>query len=471
MKRAARKSFKTLVEQNIIQSLGLENTAPNFVDPELLERFFLDIDAKGSYHPISDDKGVEYELCSLYDYLDPLYKTTYALASNLVEGALENALIENDFFQITQSLPVDAASMRRFNEFWLADNRYLHVYRNLAKPYDLDSLGNTICGQYSMFFNPAAGFISSVEDLAKFDIALDENRLISAESKELAFAPTYSPSGEQFPYGIGWFVQEYDGVKFVWHGGEWHCTSALYLKVPEEELTLIVLANARSMSNGFSMGEGDVLNSGVGLAFLRLFVFEKRYNEVGPDIDWKTFSDEIVEDIHQIEHSGMKELYRKQLRNMETMFLRIGPIEVFHKLVRRVHPFLISQEKVPADHSRILGEIAEVGNNEHRIANFNVEGGESVHVHCIGEAWEGKVFDYGWIEQSTTGDTVWRMEASASEHAGGSVKNRQMDVMIHLPEGAYRLHFESDDSHSYDHWNAAPPDHLFWGIVVYTEDR
>jgi CubicO group peptidase (beta-lactamase class C family) len=469
MKRATGKSFRTLLEDRIIQPLQMENTAPNLIDPELLERFFSYIDEKKSYSLLRNDRNAEYELCSLYDYFDPLYDTTYALASNLVAHALENGLIESNLFRITQMLPIDAASTRKFNEFWLSDNRYLRIYRNLSRPYDLDSMGNIVSGQYSMFFNPAAGLISSVEDLAKFDIALDENRLISEESRELAFTPTSSPSNERFPHGIGWFVQEYDGVKLIWHGGEWDCTSALYLKVPEEELTFIVLANARSMSGGFSMGEGDVLNSGVGLAFLRLFVFEEKYGEIGPDIGWKAFSAEIVEEIRHIKSDALKELYRRQLQNMETMFLRMGPIEIFHELVRGVHPFLMVQEEFSEAQMGVIAKIADVGNSEHRVADFKMGREGRVRVFCVGEAWEGDEFDYGWIE-STMGDTVWKMEVVKSEHAGGSVKNRMAEETIYLPSGRYRLHYESDSSHSYGNWNAAPPDQLFWGIVVYGDE-
>jgi CubicO group peptidase (beta-lactamase class C family) len=471
MKSASGKSFKTLLEQRILQPLKMENSAPNFVDPEIIERFRSYCDERGYPGCIRDEKGVEYELCDLYDYSDPLYGRTYALACNLVAGALENALVEGEYFRVPQILPIDAASKRNFNGFWLADNRYLHVYRNLAKPYDLDSVGTIIHGQYSMFFNPAAGLISTAGDLAKFDIALDEHRIISEETKEFAFTPMRAPSGAPFPYGIGWFVQEYDGVKLVWHAGEWDCISALYLKVPQEALTFIVLANAPSMSSAFSMGEGDVLNSGVGLAFLRLFVFEEKYNEMSPDIDWKTFSDEIAEEIRQIKSEGMKDLYRKQVRNMETMFLRIGPVEVFHELVKGVHPLLMVQEESQITGKKILAKIADIGNNEHRVVDFELAAAERVRIYCIGEAWDGEEFDYGWIESITSGEILWRMEFEKTMHAGGSVKNRKADTDVQLLPGRYRLHYRSDDSHAYGSWNAAPPDDIFWGIVVYTEDK
>jgi CubicO group peptidase (beta-lactamase class C family) len=42
----------------------------------------------------------------------------------------------------------------------------------------------------------AAGLITTVRDLAKFDVALDRNRIVSAASKEAMFTPACSGSGE-----------------------------------------------------------------------------------------------------------------------------------------------------------------------------------------------------------------------------------------------------------------------------------
>ena len=33
------------------------------------------------------------------------------------------------------------------------------------------------------------------------------------------FTPTRSTNGKRLPYGLGWFVQEYKGMKLVWHYG------------------------------------------------------------------------------------------------------------------------------------------------------------------------------------------------------------------------------------------------------------
>src|SRR5512137_2823517 len=51
--------------------------------------------------------------------------------------------------------------------------------------------------------------------------------------------------------------------------------------------------------------------------------------------------------------------------------------------------------------------------------------------------------------------------------AGGVGNNRQVNDQITLPAGTYRLHFRSDDAHSFGNWIDLPPDTLFWGIALY----
>jgi len=120
--------------------------------------------------------------------------------------------------------------------------------------------------------NAGGGMISTVCDLAKFDVAIDRNQIFSEVSKEAMFSPTRSSSGQVLPYGLGWFVQEHHGVKLVWHYG-WapYAYSSLILKVPEKEVTLILLANSDGASAPFDLGAGDVLTSPFAVAFLNQF--------------------------------------------------------------------------------------------------------------------------------------------------------------------------------------------------------
>lgn len=113
--------------------------------------------------------------------------------------------------------------------------------------------------------------VSTVLDLAKFDVAMDRNQIVSQESKEAMFTPTLSTNGQPLPYGMGWFVQEHQGVQLIWHYGQQTTYSSLILKAPEEELALILLANSDGASAPFNLGDGNVLRSPFAVTFINLF--------------------------------------------------------------------------------------------------------------------------------------------------------------------------------------------------------
>ena len=151
--------------------------------------------------------------------------------------------------------------------------RYADVIARLAKPYTLDSRGRTIAADYPpRGISASAGLISTVRDLASYDAAIDRNFLVSQATQELAWTNFVSTSGAVQPHALGWFVQQYHGTRLVWHYGYWAQFSALYLKVPERGLTLILLANSGELSSPFPLGAGDVTKSSFAHAFLRMFV-------------------------------------------------------------------------------------------------------------------------------------------------------------------------------------------------------
>jgi CubicO group peptidase (beta-lactamase class C family) len=145
------------------------------------------------------------------------------------------------------------------------------VLGELAEPYRIDGAGKAVLSEFTQDLNAGAGMVSTVLDLAKFDVAMDRNLIVSEETKEAMFTPTLSNSGQTLPYGMGWFVQEREGVQLVWHYGQQTTYSSLILKVPEEELTLILLANSDGASAPFDLGAGNVLKSPFAVAFINLF--------------------------------------------------------------------------------------------------------------------------------------------------------------------------------------------------------
>ena len=109
-----------------------------------------------------------------------------------------------------------------------------------------------------------------------------------------------------------------------------------------------------------------------------------------------------------------------------------------------------------------------------RLGNFaNVERRmvvrESTRVHIIafGEGRDGEMYDYGWISDNRTGETIWKMSYDRTQYGGGATKNRMVDEYVTLPPGDYTVHFVTDDSHAYRSWNARPPfNPTRWGITI-----
>ncbi len=126
---------------------------------------------------------------------------------------------------------------------------------------------------YAPTFSSAAGLIASVEDVVRFSYALDRNYLMSPEASAQMFTPATSTSAARLPYGLGWFIQDYRGVRLVWHYGLWIGCSSLIVKVPSQGLTFVMLANSDMLSRPYPLGsDADVRRSPYARAFIDAFV-------------------------------------------------------------------------------------------------------------------------------------------------------------------------------------------------------
>lgn len=86
------------------------------------------------------------------------------------------------------------------------------------------------------------GIYSSINDLARWDAALYDDRLLSDASRTLAFsAQTTTATGEDDvdAYGYGWRI---DG-NALWHSGETIGFRNVIVRLPDERLTVVVLSN------------------------------------------------------------------------------------------------------------------------------------------------------------------------------------------------------------------------------------
>jgi CubicO group peptidase (beta-lactamase class C family) len=149
-------------------------------------------------------------------------------------------------------------------------NRYAVTLGRTARAYRVDSRGRASrVDPEPSRANAATGLVSTVRDLARFDMGLRFNGLLRPETQVRAWAPI----AFGFPTGLGWFVQTYNGTRVVWQFGVIpDAYSALMLKLPSRGLTLILLANSDGLSPTSALERGDVTASIFARAFLRVYV-------------------------------------------------------------------------------------------------------------------------------------------------------------------------------------------------------
>ena len=83
------------------------------------------------------------------------------------------------------------------------------------------------------------GIYSSIDDLAKWDAALDDDRLLGTESRRLAFAPATPTDDPAVQYGFGWRITG----DSLWHSGETVGFRNALVRFPERRMTVVILTN------------------------------------------------------------------------------------------------------------------------------------------------------------------------------------------------------------------------------------
>lgn len=199
---------------------------------------------------------------NLYDAITPVIEKKYGAK---FRDVLTQRIL--DPLQMTGSVPghdvIDDPELAR---------RYAPALARFATPYALYGKGEIIHASYpDRDVGASAGLLSTVRDLAKFDAAIDRHVFLQPKTQELAWTPFVSNAGQPQPYGLGWFVETYRGERLIWHSGNWGFGfSALYVKVPARNLSMILLANSEGLSDGFWVpGETNPFIC----AFLRHLVF------------------------------------------------------------------------------------------------------------------------------------------------------------------------------------------------------
>jgi len=241
---------------NACQEIRIASRDPSFEYSFLLRDYRCDTERIEVRHHLTHT--AQGEPGAAYRYNGFLSPVAEAAAGKSFADLLVETIIRP--LNMTRTVPSINSSIRQ------------RVLADRAKYYKMGFGGDFVPSSYPVKLSSSAGMVSTVLDLAKLDIAMDRNLIVSQETKAAMFTPAIANSGKPLPYGLGWFVQYHDDVSLVWHYGHApKAYSSLFLKVPEKDLTLILLANSDGASAPFRLGAGNVLRSPFAAMFLSLF--------------------------------------------------------------------------------------------------------------------------------------------------------------------------------------------------------
>ncbi len=189
---------------------------------------------------------------------------------SLMSGAIATAIRPGaSFAEVVRSELIVPLGLRH-TAAGIDDRHAADVIAALAPPHVRDAdgawrVGPPLTGRLSA----AAGLIGSARDLARIDIAFRPGGLVTPAAWTRMTTPTVLAGGGASPYGIGWFVQDLDGRRLVWHYG-WQIDSysALWIKDLAHATSLILLANSDGLSRGHGLSRGDIWRSPVARWFL-----------------------------------------------------------------------------------------------------------------------------------------------------------------------------------------------------------
>ncbi|MET0620955.1 MAG: serine hydrolase [Thermoanaerobaculia bacterium] len=89
----------------------------------------------------------------------------------------------------------------------------------------------------------AGALVSTVDDLARWQSALDRGELLSPESRRRMWTPVVLPDGRPTHYGFGWGIWSYQGHAVVEHGGTINGFSTANMRLPDDRIYVAVLSN------------------------------------------------------------------------------------------------------------------------------------------------------------------------------------------------------------------------------------
>jgi len=126
----------------------------------------------------------------------------------------------------------------------VADDRFA-VILSRTRFYHKDESGRVLNADFldSSYKIPGGGWLSSAEDMSRFEVAVLSDKLIHRATRDVMWTPLKTADGSKNDYALGWGTGKELGVLDVGHGGGQQGTSTFIMLVPERRAGVVVLTN------------------------------------------------------------------------------------------------------------------------------------------------------------------------------------------------------------------------------------
>jgi serine beta-lactamase-like protein LACTB len=95
---------------------------------------------------------------------------------------------------------------------------------------------------------PGGGWISSAEDMARFEVAILGDKLIHRPTRDVMLTPLKTSNGSANGYALGWGTSSQDGVRYVGHSGGQQGTTTDIQLIPDQRIGVVVLTNMEDLN-------------------------------------------------------------------------------------------------------------------------------------------------------------------------------------------------------------------------------
>ncbi|MBC7936163.1 MAG: beta-lactamase family protein [Rhizobacter sp.] len=157
--------------------------------------------------------------------------TNYALLALLIEK-----ISRKPYPQFVKRIIFDPLNMQHSFVFTPADSNRTTPNYDWKGGRNADNFLDHVYGDKNIYSTP--------RDLLIWDRALASGLMFSKETMEAAFAAYSNERPGIKNYGLGWRMNMYpNGKKVIFHNGWWHGNNAAFIRLTDQDATIIVLGN------------------------------------------------------------------------------------------------------------------------------------------------------------------------------------------------------------------------------------